>query len=56
MSSPPSSSRQWPTGGVADDAEVVADTVALTPEESVGLVVAELERRGLVHATAPVSS
>ena len=31
-----------------DDAEVIADTVALSPEESVALVVAELERRGVV--------
>jgi len=36
-----------------EDAEVVADTVALTPEESVALVLAELERIGVVtEATA----
>lgn len=31
-----------------DDAEVIADTVALSPEESVALVMAELERIGVV--------
>jgi adenylylsulfate kinase len=31
-----------------DDAEVIADTVALSPEESVALVIAELERIGVV--------
>ncbi len=36
-----------------DDAEVVADTVALTAEESVGLVLAALERSGLVSQSAP---
>ena len=35
-----------------EDAEVVADTVALTPDESVALVVAELERIGVVPAAA----
>jgi adenylyl-sulfate kinase len=35
-----------------EDAEVVADTVALTPEESVALVLAELERIGVVEAAA----
>ena len=32
-----------------DDAEVVADTVALSPDESVALVMAELERIGVVR-------
>jgi adenylyl-sulfate kinase len=35
-----------------EDAEVVADTVALTPDESVALVVAELERIGVVPDAA----
>ena len=39
-----------------DDAEVVADTVALTPDESVALVLAELERRALAPAAAPAVS
>jgi adenylylsulfate kinase-like enzyme len=38
-----------------DDAEVVADTVALTPDESVALVMAELERIGVVPAATAVS-
>jgi len=38
-----------------DDAEVVADTVALTPEESVALVIAELERIGVAPAATPAS-
>ena len=32
-----------------DDAEVVADTVVLSPDESVALVMAELERIGVVR-------
>ena len=43
-----------------EDAEVVADTVALTPDESVALVLAELERIGVVGpadlVTAPPAS
>jgi adenylylsulfate kinase-like enzyme len=39
-----------------DDAEVVADTVALTAAESVGLVLAELERLGVVPAATPAPS
>ncbi len=35
-----------------EDAEVVADTVALTPDESVALVLAELERIGVVPDAA----
>lgn len=31
-----------------EDAEVIADTVALSPEESVALVIAELEQRGVI--------
>ncbi len=38
-----------------DDAEVVADTVALQPEESVALVLAELERLGVVPVAAPTA-
>ena len=38
-----------------DDAEIVADTVALSPDESVGLVVTELERLGVVAAAAPAA-
>jgi adenylyl-sulfate kinase len=39
-----------------DDAEVVADTVALTPDESVALVFAELERLGVVPAATAAPS
>ena len=39
-----------------EDAEVVADTVAFTPEESVALVVAELERIGVVADPAAATS
>jgi len=39
-----------------DDAEVVADTVALTPDESVALVLAELERIGVVPAATAAPS
>jgi len=35
-----------------DDAEIVADTVALSPDESVDLVLSELERLGVVAAAA----
>ena len=38
-----------------DDAEVVADTVALTPDESVALVMAELERLGLASVAEPAA-
>ena len=38
-----------------DDAEVVADTLALTPEESVALVLAELERIGVVAEATPAA-
>jgi adenylyl-sulfate kinase len=38
-----------------DDAEVVADTVALTPDESVALVMAELERLGLAPVAEPAA-
>jgi multidrug efflux pump subunit AcrB len=37
------------------NAEVVADTVALQPDESVALVLAELERIGVVPAATPAS-
>ena len=36
-----------------DDAEIVADTVAMTPVESVALVLAELERLGVAPAPTP---
>ena len=39
-----------------DDAEVVADTVALSPEESVALVLAELERLGIVPVATSASA
>jgi adenylylsulfate kinase len=39
-----------------DDAEVVADTVALSPDESVSLVMAELERLGIVPLATPAST
>ena len=39
-----------------DDAEVVADTVALSPAESVELVLAELERIGVVPSATAASS
>jgi adenylyl-sulfate kinase len=38
-----------------DDAEVVADTVVLSPDESVALVMAELERIGVVGSADLVS-
>ena len=39
-----------------DDAEVVTDTVAMTPEESVAFVLAELERIGVAPSATPASS
>ena len=38
-----------------DDAEIVADTVGLTPEQSIALVLAELERIGVAPAAIPAS-
>ena len=38
-----------------DDAEIVADTVALQPEESVAFVMRELERLGVVPEAAPTA-
>ena len=38
-----------------DDAEIVADTVTLRPEESVAFVVRELERLGVVPEVAPTA-
>jgi adenylyl-sulfate kinase len=38
-----------------DDAEVVADTMTLMPDQSVALVLAELERIGVVPYATPVS-
>jgi adenylyl-sulfate kinase len=38
-----------------DDAEIVADTVALQPEESVAFVLSELERLGVVQEAAPTA-
>jgi adenylylsulfate kinase-like enzyme len=38
-----------------DDAEVVADTVELAPDESVALVLGELERLGLAPVAEPAA-
>ena len=38
-----------------DDAEIVADTVALSPAESVAVVLAGLKRLGIVSVAAPTA-
>jgi adenylyl-sulfate kinase len=39
-----------------DDAEIVADTVSLAPEESIAFVLGELERLGVAPAAIPARS